>query len=250
MFELIKARIRHGWQAIPDPLHASIHPAFPGVPVLLGDHAEDFEAAEQICPTHAIQNHRLDLGKCVFCGACERGFPETFSFEADFRLASSSREGLIIRWDEELNASSRPGVSPHPVMAKVCRNSLALRNVSAAGCNACELELGACSNVNFDMGRYGLDVVASPRHADALILTGPVSANMAMALRETWEAIPAPKVLILSGTCAISGGLFSNSDQINRDWLDGITPALYIPGCPAHPLSIIHGLMSLLGRAK
>jgi len=141
-------------------------------------------------------------------------------------------------------------VSPHPVMAKVCRNSLALRNVSAAGCNACELELGACSNVNFDMGRYGLDVVASPRHADALILTGPVSANMAMALRETWEAIPAPKVLILSGTCAISGGIFNGSKALSREWLESITPALYIPGCPAHPLSIIHGLMSLLGRAK
>ena len=100
------------------------------------------------------------------------------------------------------------------------------------------------------MGRYGLDVVASPRHADALILTGPVSANMAMALRETWEAIPEPKVLILSGTCAISGGIFNGSKALSREWLESITPALYIPGCPAHPLSIIHGLMSLLGRAK
>jgi Ni,Fe-hydrogenase III small subunit/ferredoxin len=250
MFELLKARLTHGYQAIPNPLAASIHPSFPGVPSLLRAHEEDFEAAAVICPTHAIEKYSLDLGKCIFCGACQRNFPETFAFNPDFRLASDSRNGLIISWDADLQASARPLVRPSETLCKGFGLSFALRNVCAAGCNACELELGACSNVNFDMGRYGLEVVASPRHADALILTGPVSENMAFALQEAWLAIPEPKVLILCGACAISRGLFASSVALDRSWLSGQTAALFIPGCPAHPLSIIHGLMSLLGRVK
>jgi Ni,Fe-hydrogenase III small subunit/ferredoxin len=250
MFELIKARIGHGYQAIPDPLKASIHPSFPGVPRFLRYDREDFARACEHCPTQAIGDGTLDLGKCTFCGLCVRQCPQTFDFRADFRLASSSREGLILRWDEARASSTLPMVEVNPQIAKRFRKSFALRNVSAGGCNACELELGASSNVNFDMGRYGIEVVASPRHADGLILTGPVSANMAYALQETWAAIPEPKALVLCGTCAISGGLFSGSDAVDRSWLQSVPAALYIPGCPAHPLSIIHGIMSLLGRVK
>ncbi|MDD2227874.1 MAG: NADH:ubiquinone oxidoreductase [Candidatus Cloacimonetes bacterium] len=250
MFELLRARIAHGYQAIPNPLKAAIHPSFPGLPSILRADEHDFEAAEKLCPTGAIGKFSLDLGKCCFCGACSRKFPETFIFNPDYRISSSSRDGLVIKWDEGKQVSSVPIVEVNPMLNKQFRLSFALRNVSAGGCNACELELGASSNVNFDMGRYGLEVVASPRHADGLILTGPVSANMAYALGETWEAIPAPKVLILCGVCAISGGLFADSKAIDRSVLSGIQPSLYIPGCPAHPLSIIHGIMSLLGRVK
>ncbi len=248
MFELLKARLAHGYQAIPDPLEARIHPSFPGVPVFLRASEADFSAAAALCPTQAIEGFSLDLGKCVFCGACQRSFPETFAFSPEFRMASDSRNGLVVQWDPAKQASSRPSVCPSSVLQQGFSRSFALRNVSAAGCNACELELGAASNVNFDMGRYGLEVVASPRHADALILTGPVSANMAFALQETWLAIPEPKVLILCGACAISGGLFAEEGALDRSWLTGQSAALFIPGCPAHPLSIIHGLMSLLGR--
>ncbi len=247
MFELLRARLKHGYQAIPDPLKAQIDPSFPGVPRFLKADQNDFTKAAQICPTQAIGDLSLDLGKCIFCGECQRRFPETFKFEPDFRLASSSRESLIIRWDHALKASTRPTVQADPKLGKLFGRSFALRNVSAGGCNACELELGASSNVNFDMGRYGIDVVASPRHADGLILTGPVSTNMAFALRETWTAIPEPKVLILSGACAISGGLFSEGGDLDRSWLAEQPAVLYIPGCPAHPLSIIHGILSLLG---
>jgi len=250
MFELLKARLGHGYQAIQNPLEAIVHPAFPGVPIILRPHKQDFQDAAQLCPRGAIGEFYLDLGLCNFCGECQRRYPETFRFEPDFRLASSSREGLIISWQEELQRSSIPTVEKHPLLAKHFRRSLSLRNVSAAGCNACELELGACSNVNFDMGRYGLEIVASPRHADALVMTGPVSANMAEALQETWKAIPEPKALVLCGCCAISGGIFAGSDALDRSWLNRTSPCLYIPGCPAHPLSIIHGLMSLLGREK
>lgn len=250
MFELLKARLGHGYQAISDPLNAKINSAFPGVPVFLRFSEEDFNAAREICPTKAISKDSLDLGKCCFCGECERQFPKTFKFSPDFRLSASTREGLIIRWDAVSQSSSRPEVEVNKELTRHFKRSFALRNVSAAGCNACELELGACSNVNFDMGRYGLEVVASPRHADALILTGPVSANMAFALRETWLAIPEPKALILSGVCAISGGVFAAGEALDRTWLTEQSPALFIAGCPAHPLSIIHGLMSLLGRVK
>ena len=250
MFELLKARLRHGYQATPNPLETGIHPAFPGLPSLLRNSYEDFIAAAAICPTQSIGTQSLDLGKCVFCGLCQRRFPETFRFEPDFRVASNTREGLVIRWSDELQSSTKPIVETDTRLRKLFRRSFALRNVSAGGCNACELELGACSNVNFDMGRYGVEVVASPRHADALIVTGPVSQNMEYALRETWEAIPEPKVLILSGACAISGGSFADAGVLDRKWLDEQSVAIYIPGCPAHPLSIIHALRSLLGAVK
>ena len=110
-----------------------------------------------------------------------------------------------------------------------------------------ELELGASTNVNFDMGRYGVEIVASPRHADALILTGPISRNMADALADTWEAIPAPKCLILCGCCAISGGVFAPSAQLDRSFLAHWPASIYIPGCPAHPLSIEHAIHSFMG---
>ncbi len=250
MFELLKARLGHGYQAIPNPLKANINPSFPGVAVILRADEQDFALAEQLCPTQAITKYSLDMGKCCFCGECSRKFPDTFTFKPDFRMASSSREGLVIKWQPQSATCSVPQVEVNRDLQKLFRRSFALRNVSAAGCNACELELGASSNVNFDMGRYGLEVVASPRHADGLILTGPVSANMAGALQETWEAIPEPKALILCGTCAISGGMFAKSGAIDRGWLESTPAVLYIPGCPAHPLSIIHGIMSLLGRNK
>ncbi len=248
MFELIKARLGHGYQAIPNPLRASIHPSFPGLPRILRAHDGDFLSASELCPTHAITDNCLDLGKCNFCGLCQRQFPETYRFDPEFRMAATKRESLILSWLPEQGASSKPILKTDPQLAKLFGRSFALRNVSAAGCNACELELGASSNVNFDMGRYGLEVVASPRHADALIVTGPISQNMAFALKETWAAIPEPKALILCGCCAISGGVFAGSNALDRSFLDTVKPSLYIPGCPAHPLSIIHGLNALIGR--
>jgi Ni,Fe-hydrogenase III small subunit/ferredoxin len=250
MFELIKARLGHGYQAIPDPLKAKINEAFPGLPRILSPDREIFSNAAEICPCKAIEGLSIDLGKCNFCGECQRLYPDTFRFEPDFRMASQTREGLIVRWQEDKLSSSVPVVKPDPALAKLFGRSLALRNVSAGGCNACELELGACSNVNFDMGRYGVDVVASPRHSDALIITGPITENMAIALKETWEAIPEPKLLILCGACAISGGVFAESSALDRSFLVDHPVSLYIPGCPAHPLSIIHAICSLLGRVK
>ena len=130
---------------------------------------------------------------------------------------------------------------------KLFRRSLKLRQVSAGGDNSCEMELNATGNVNFDFGRYGVEFVASPRHADGIVITGPVSENMAEALRICHDAVPDPKIIILVGTDAISGGIFSDSPALNRKFIDEHNIDLYVPGNPAHPLTFINGVMDLMG---
>ncbi len=239
MFELLKARFTHGYQAIPNPLKVGIDPAFPGLPIL--DINADLKLLQELCPAKAFSDQGLDLGKCTFCGLCSREHPDMVDFSNNYKMSTDSRGKLIMA----------PGQAKLPAMEFILprrfRRSFALRSVSAAGCNACEMELGASNNVNFDICRYGVETVASPRHADALILTGPISQNMAAALAETWQAIPEPKFLILCGACAISGGLFAESDAIDRSFLKDWKACLYIPGCPVHPLSIISGITSIMG---
>ena len=128
--------------------------------------------------------------------------------------------------------------------------SLKVRQVSAGGCNGCEMELNACSNVNFDMGRFGIDFVASPRHADGIVITGPVTKNMAYALEDCYNATPNPKIVILCGACAISGGIFQKSDEINREFFEKYPVDLYIPGCPVHPLTFINGILGYIRGRK
>ena len=126
--------------------------------------------------------------------------------------------------------------------------SLKLRQVSAAGDNSCELELNACGNVNFDMGRFGIDFVASPRHADGIVITGPVSENMAEPLQICYDATPDPKIIILAGTDAISGGIFEGSPALNRSFLSKYKIDLFVPGNPVHPLTFINGVLELIRK--
>ena len=126
--------------------------------------------------------------------------------------------------------------------------SLKLRQISAGGCNGCELELNALSNVNFDIGRYGIEFVASPRHADGIVITGPLTKNMAAAIQICYDAVPEPKIVILVGTCAISGGIFKDSSELDRKFMSENKIDLYIPGCPPHPLTFINGFLDWLGR--
>jgi Ni,Fe-hydrogenase III small subunit len=167
------------------------------------------------------------------------------SFTSDFKLASTDRAGLTL-------SASRPAPDPVKVSAALRQRfgrSLKLRSVSAGGCNACELEVNALTNVNFDIGRYGIDIVASPRHADGLVLTGPMTRNMAQALQLCWDGMPEPKLVIAVGACAISGSPFEGTSALERSFGDRFKPSLFIPGCPPHPLTFVCGVLDLLGIA-
>ncbi len=250
MIDLLKARIRHGDQAIPDPLKTKTDPAFPGLPSFRKQDDESWDRARKSCPTGAIGENTLDLGRCVFCGVCQRNFPETFVFSNSFKMGASRRETLILDGTLTPDAYVASSIATTPDIRRLFGRSFKLRSVSAGGCAACELELNASTNVNFDINRYGIDIVASPRHADAVVVTGPITQNMAYALEETWKAVPAPKILILAGACAISGGLFADAPALQRGFLDKVEAILYLPGCPVHPLTIVHGITALIGRKK
>ena len=246
MFQSIFVRKSQGTQFIPDPRQAK-PPGFRGKPVIdAAACAPDCQRCVAVCPSNAITLNpvQIDMGRCVLCGDCEPVCPgHKLSFSADFKLASTRRDGLTV-------SSARPDIDPIKVSAALHKRygrSLKLRSVSAGGCNGCEMEINALGNVNFDLGRYGIDIVASPRHADALVLSGPISRNMADALQICWDAMPDPKILIAVGACAISGGVFADSEALDRSFLNGVTPALYVPGCPAHPLTFISGILDLLG---
>jgi Ni,Fe-hydrogenase III small subunit/Pyruvate/2-oxoacid:ferredoxin oxidoreductase delta subunit len=248
MFDTLKSRIYQGNQAIPDIKKAVINEKFRGLPLINKQNCQNCSACISICPTNAISKDiSIDLGKCVFCGDCERECPDkAIEFTNFHKLSSSSREHLIIDSNQnnyEINAIKSSGQ-----IKKMFGKSLKLRQVSAGGCNACEMELNACSNVNFDMGRFGIDIVASPRHADGLIITGPITENMATALEDAYLCTPDPKIIILAGTCAISGGIFQDSNSLKRDFLEKYKIDLYIPGCPVHPLIIINGILGIISQ--
>ena len=242
---------QHGTQYIKHLDRVKLCDEFRGRPVLQS--AGMTEMARQtlcsLCPTCAItydqKGLRLDLGRCLFCGECAAQFPENVRFTNDYRLAASTREGLIVR-EEDAPRWNFGHEAVRPEIRRMFRRSLHLREVSAGGDNSCEMELGAAGNVNFDMGRFGIAFTASPRHADGVVVTGPVTVNMARELESTWQAVPDPKVLIVVGADAISGGLFVDSPAVNRQFFDIHRPDLYIPGNPAHPMTFITGVMALL----
>lgn len=246
MLKSIAVRVSQGTQYLPDPRRA-VPAGFRARPLIAAQPCEaGCSACVAACPTRAIALDpvRIDLGRCVMCGDCEPACPSRkLSFDSEFRLAATDREALVV-------SAARPSIDPVKVSDALHRRfgrSLKLRSVSAGGCNACELEVNALGNVNFDIGRYGIDIVASPRHADALVLTGPVTRNMAQALQLCWDGMPEPKLVIAVGACAISGGLFADSPALDRGFVERFRPALYVPGCPPHPLTFISGILDLLG---
>jgi len=203
-----------------------------------------------LCPAGAIQTDPvgINLGKCVFCRECEFACPEKIRFTNDYRLAVNDPADLIVYpGDQEIRVKKEKVRTEIP---KMFRNSLKLRQVSAGGDNSCEMELNAAGNVNFDMGRFGIEFVASPRHADGIVITGPISGNMSDALQICHEAVPTPRIIILAGTDAISGGLYKESPAVNRAFLDKYPVDLYVPGNPTHPLTFINGVLDLINRVS
>ena len=249
MLKVIKERILQGHQTSAYPKVLPVLPQrFRGRPRLAADRcASDCDACASVCPTQAIQSRplQLDLGACVFCGRCEDACEaKTVSFTSDFRLAASTRSTLYVSPKQELSFAS----ALSDQMLRLFGRSLKLREVSAGGCNGCEADLNVLSTVGFDLGRFGIQFVASPRHADGIVVTGPVSKNMESALRDTYAAVPTPKIVIAVGACAISGGCFAGSDQVINGIPADIPVNLYVPGCPPHPYTTLDGLLRLLKR--
>lgn len=252
MFDLLRLRKAHGRQAIPDIRKASIQEPFRGFPVLSGSQCDgDCHACKDACPTSAISTSplQLDLGTCLFCGDCVRSCSAgAISFTQEYRLASTERKRLIVDSKQTFSDFRKTAIFARREIRSHFGRSLKLRQVSAGGCNGCELELSASNNVNFDMGRFGIDFVASPRHADGIVITGPVTLNMAPALEDTWRSMPDPRIVIAVGACAISGGLFADTAHTDRSFFDHIHVDLFVPGCPPHPLTLIQAILDFLGK--
>jgi len=250
MFENLKIVFHQGKQYIPDPTTVEVPGIFRGRPVISLEKVNETELIE-LCPTNAItaQPIQIDLGKCTFCGECAMRFPEKISFTKEYKIASNERERLIVKEGENKTIEVNPATVRKEIH-RVFGKSLKLRQVSVGGDNSCEMELNASNNVQFDISRYGIDFVASPRHADGIVITGPITKNMAEAVQICYDAIPEPKIIVLVGTDAISGGLFADSPAVDRSFLDKYHVDLYIPGNPAHPLSIVNGLLDLTRKLK
>lgn len=246
MFDNFKIMWHQGKQFIPDVTTAKVPGIFRGRP-LISTEGVDETALEEICPTHAIAKNpvRIDLGKCTFCGECAIQFPNKISFTTDYKISANEREKLIINEGEENPIVVNPVIIRKEIH-RLFGRSLKLRQVSAAGDNSCEWELNASNNVQFDISRFGIDFVASPRHADGIVITGPISISMAEPLERCYLAVPDPKIIILAGTDAISGGIFADSPALDRSFLSKYPIDLYIPGNPVHPLTFINGMLSLL----
>ena len=241
-------RIKQGHRTYPFPKIPPVLPErFRGKPVIdLSKCQEHCRECINSCPTGAISFEgtilHFDLGKCLFCNDCIKSCPQkAISFSNDYRLSVYNRENLLIKNNVFDSANE-----VRKEIKKIFGRSLNLRQVSAGGCNACESDVNVLNTLAFDLGRFGIQFVASPRHADGLLITGPVTQNMKSALLKTYEAVPSPKLVIVVGACAISGGPFINLPEVNNGFEHILPIDLYIPGCPPHPYTILDGLYRLL----
>ena len=249
IFPKIRVLRSHGRQAIPDLDAVELTEEFRGRPELTETpDKEEVERAAAICPTGAFTAEplSLDLGRCLFCGECARVAPRNVRFTNDYRIGSPTREGLVIRPGDTRVEFDMAKVRPE--LARTFSRALQLREVSAGGDASVEMELNATGNVNFDFGRFGVGFTASPRHADGVVVTGPVTANMAEALEICYDAVAAPKILVACGSEACSGGLFADSRAVDRSFFERHTPDLWLPGAPTHPMVFIDGIRTLLGK--
>lgn len=265
MPSILLERLRQGHRTFryPDGAPPPLPDRWLGRPVLDSSRCDDCRACAAVCPTGALtggKNLALDMGKCIFCGDCAaKDRAGAIAFSKEFALSAFERDDLIVG-DRQPAAKAKKGAAGKKSEAggadrekrlarvrSLFKRSLKLRQVSAGGCNACEADVNVLSTIAWDIGRFGIQFVASPRHADGVLVTGPVTPNMLLALEKTYAAVPEPKVVIAAGACAVSGGIYAPKEGTGG--LNAILPVdLYIPGCPPHPLVILEGLLRLLGR--
>jgi len=282
MFKILRQSIRTGVVTRPFPDASSVPPpGFRGKPVIDFARCTACEQCANACPTTAITLRNagqsetekilsLSYGACIFCGACEEACPDSISLTPEYQLATEKKDALTTealyrkRDDGSLQfvrmmTDGIPGETRSlddigaEVKLKIDQTfgrSLQIREVDAGSCNGCEIEITALNNAIYDIERFGIHFVASPRHADMLLVTGPVTRNMEIALRETYEATPEPRLVVAVGACAISGGIFGRS-YASCGGVDTVVPVdVYIPGCPPRPEALLHGILMALGRKK
>ena len=270
MFKILQKTIRTGLVTTAYPAAAAQIPgSFRGAPAFDFEQWPDALPAAEVCPTEAISVRDgldsrtviVDYGRCVFCGLCAG---EGVRMTQEFELAARDRGSLVLTAEYELNPDGtqgalktvRRGEPDADTVGQTVRNqihkllgrSLSIREVDAGSCNGCELEIIALNNPIYDIERFGIHFVASPRHADMLLVTGPVTRNMELALLKTWRATPEPKVVVAVGACGISGGIFGQS-YASLGGVDQVVPVdVYIPGCPPRPQALLHGILLAVGR--
>ncbi len=252
MLKVLLARMKQGHRTVSYPDTEPVLPdRFRGAPSIDPERCkEGCRACVEACPTDALTREagklRLDLGKCLFCPECTTACPEgAIELGHEYRLAARSREDLFVDGAYQVKQKELG-----EQMRRLFGRSLRLRQVSAGGCNGCELDVNVLGTIVFDLGRFGIQVVASPRHADGLLVTGPVTQNMLLALQKTYDAVPAPKLVIAVGACAISGGPYRGHGEVCDGVGSTLKVDLFIPGCPPHPYTILDGLLGLFGRER
>jgi Ni,Fe-hydrogenase III small subunit/ferredoxin len=254
MLSIIRERVRQGHRTIAYPMGdpPPLPDRFRGLPVLDESKCPDgCRACALACPTDAIdrddQGLRMDLGRCLFCTDCVDACPEgAIRFTQDYRLATSTRADLVLRPGRELKLAQ----PLKQQMQRLFGRSLKLRQVSAGGDGSSEADLNVLGTIVFDLGRFGIQFVASPRHADGLVVTGPVTENMRLALLTAYEAVPAPKLVIAVSADTISGGIFRDHPEVHNGVGSLLPVDLFIPGNPPHPLTILDGFLRVLDRLE
>lgn len=279
MFKILGQSIRTGvvtnaYPAVP----AKLAENFRGRPVFDFKKWRDARPAAGVCPTGAItlqessseRRVEIDYGLCVFCGLCAEATPDgSVQMTQEFELAAFERGDLVMAANYTLrsdgshdectlvlpqnlksNAVEAVGKRLRENINSTFGRSLAIREVDAGSCNGCEIEITALNNSIHDLERFGIQFVASPRHADMLLVTGPVTRNMEMALRKTYDATPDPKLVVAVGACGISGGIFGKN-YASLGGVDQVIPVdVYVPGCPPRPESLLHGILAAIGAAE
>jgi Ni,Fe-hydrogenase III small subunit/formate hydrogenlyase subunit 6/NADH:ubiquinone oxidoreductase subunit I len=252
MLKILLARFQQGHRTVAYPAKPPTLPdRFRGAPRIDPSKCPDgCRACVDACPTDAIaldeKGIRLDMGRCLFCIECAEACPPgALTFTREHRLGARAREDLVVRseWEPRRQALEEN-------TRRLFGRSLKLRVVSAGGCNGCESDVNVLGTVVFDLGRFGIQFVASPRHADGLLVTGPVTENMRLALKKTYDAVPEPKIVVAVGACAIAGGPYVDHVEVHNGASSAVPVDLYVPGCPPHPFTILDGLLGLLGKLE
>ena len=280
MFKILKKTFDTGLVTIGYPdAPAQVSSNFRGAPRFEFANWGDARAAAGVCPTEAISIREsgasrqvtVDYGLCIFCGECaEADRSGAVRMSGDFELAARDRRKMAITAEYEVdaggfqthltrlregNGSGETGVAAlerrvQSAIHETLGRSLAIREVDAGSCNGCEVEITALNNPVYDLERLGIHFVASPRHADMLLVTGPVTRNMELALLKTYRATPEPKVVVAVGACGISGGIFGRN-YATVGGVDQVIPVdVYIPGCPPRPQALLYGILLAVERVK